>query len=186
MPKKKTITLVIVFLLVDILSVGFFVFLYFFTTNMIMESVNTEDQVKIALKQDETRILLKDDLSQGELYQQKLMNYVIPDGGTVDFIKTIEQLVSNSGIKSNISSVADEPYDKGNSIGAELLNVDMDVIGEWKNIQFFLKLLENYPLKIDIVNASFTKVSDYTINGKKVPQWSASFEFTVVKMKDTK
>jgi hypothetical protein len=186
MPKKETKAAVIILLLIDLLSLGVFIFLFNFTTNQINESVQVEDNLKLELKKDNTRILMKDDLSKGAIFKEKLSGYMIPADGTVDFIKTIEQLVLSSGLKSDVKSVTNETYDKGNAVGAELLRVKMDVIGEWKNIQFFLDLLENYPLKIDIKTAELDKFSDYTINGKLTPQWSGSFEFTVVKIKDVK
>jgi Tfp pilus assembly protein PilO len=186
MPKKETKASLITLLLIDIISVGAFIFLFSYTTSMIESSINIENDLKTELKKDDTRALMKNDLAQGKIFQDKLQQYMIPAGGTVDFIKTIEQLVLSSALKSDIKTVANISYDKGNAIGAELLSVNMDVIGEWKNIQLFLKMLENYPLKIEIKKLSFSKVSDYTINGKKIPQWSGSFEFTVVKIKDTK
>jgi Tfp pilus assembly protein PilO len=186
MPKNETKILAIILIVIDILSIVAFIFLYNFTTNQITESVNKEDQIKLKLKKEDTITLMKDDLAQGKMFQDNLTAYMIPSGGTVEFIKTIEQLVLNTGLKSDIKTVANEPYDKGSAINAELLRVNMDVIGEWKNIQFFLQSLENYPLKINLVNVSFNKFSDYTINGKTVPQWSGTFEFTVVKIKDAK
>lgn len=186
MPKKETKLLIIVLILIDIISIGAFVFLYNFTTNQIIQSINTEDEIKMELKKEDTVSLMKQDLAQGKIFQDKLTSYMIPASGTVDFIKTLEQLVANSGLKANVKTVASTAYDKGNSIGAELLKVSMDVTGEWKNVQFFLTSLENYPLKIDITSVSFDKFSDYTVNGKVIPQWSGSFEFTVVKLKGVK
>ncbi len=187
MPKKETKISVIVLLLIDIVSISVFVFLFSFTKDLIAESINGENDIKMELKKEDARVLMKDDLVLGKMYQEKLADYMIPSGGTVDFIKVMDQLVSNSGLKSKSHmSVASEPYSKGDSIGAEIVRVSIDVMGEWKNIQFFLTSLENYPLKIDIKKMSLNKFSDYTISGKNVPQWSGSFEFTVVKIKDAK
>lgn len=186
MPKKETKKLVIILLLIDLIIISFFVFLYYFTKNLITESVNKESEIKIELKKEDTRALMKNDLILGKMYQEKLMDYMIPKSGTVDFIKNLEQLILNSGLKSDIKTVSNEPYDKGNTIGLELIRIKMNVIGEWKNVQFFLNELENYPLKITINNASFNKSSDNIVNNKKIPQWSVNFEFTVVKIKDTK
>jgi Tfp pilus assembly protein PilO len=184
MPKKETKILVIIFLAIDIISVGTFVFLFSMTSRMIADSVSMENQISAELKMDEARTLMKNDLANGENYQNELSAYMIPSGGTVDFIKTLGQLVSNSNIKSDIKSVATEPYDKGNAIGEELLAVDISVTGEWNNIQFFMKMLENYPLRIDMQSVSFNKISDYTIGGKDVSEWSGEFQFTVVKIKE--
>ncbi len=186
MPKKQTKKLVITLLLIDILSIGIFVFLFILTKNLIAQSINAENDIKTELKKEDARVLMKDDLVLGKTYQGKIMNYIIPSDGTVDFIKTLEGLVLNTGLKSDIKNVVEEPYNKDDSVGLDAIRINMDVLGEWKNIQFFLKLLENYPLKIDIKNMSINKFSDNIINGKKTSQWAGSFEFTVVKIKDTK
>ena len=185
MPKKETKTLVAILLLIDIISIGTFIFLFFFTKNIIKESVNKENEIKIELKKEDIRIFMKDNLILGKMYQDKLTDYIIPNGGTVDFIKTLEQLVLNSGLKSDIKTVSNELYSEGNSLGLEFIKINMNVIGEWKNVQFFLTLLENYPLKINIKKMSLNKFSDYIVNGKEIPEWSGNLEFTVVKVKDT-
>lgn len=186
MPKKETKTLIITLLSINIISISLFVFLFYFTESLIAESVKKEDDIKMELKKEDAIILMKEDLSLGKMYQDKLMTYVVPSGGTVDFIKTLEQLVLSSGLKSDVKSVSSELYDKGNSINLEFLKINIDVIGEWKNVQFFLTLLENYPLKININKISLNKFSDYIVGGKSVPQWAGNFEFTVVKIKDAK
>ena len=183
MPKKETKILVTVLLLINILSIGAFMSLFYFTKSLIAESVNKEDEIKKELKKEDSRDLMKDDLILGKTYQEKLMNYMISSDGTVDFIKTLEQLVLSSELKSDIKIVSSEPYSKDSSIPVELLRIKMDVTGEWKNIQFFLTSLENYPLKIDIKKVSLDKFSDYIVKGKVTPEWAGSFEFTVVKLK---
>src|SRR3989344_2013567 len=99
MPKNETKKLAIIILLVDLIFISFFVVLYYFTKNLIIESVNKENEIKIELKKEDTRALMKNDLILGKMYQEKLIEYVIPKGGTVDFIKTLEQLILNSELK---------------------------------------------------------------------------------------
>jgi len=186
MPKKETKILVIILLLADVISIGAFIFLFSFTKGLISESVSNGNDIKAELAKEDTIILMKDDITLGKMYQDKLMGYAIPAGGTVDLIKALEILVSNTGLKSDIKVVASEPYDKGNLLGLELVRINMDVTGEWKNVQFFLTSLENYPLKISVKKVSLSKFSDFNVNGKNIPQWAGNFEFTVVKIKDTK
>lgn len=186
MPKKETKKIVIILLLIDIIFIGVFVFLFYFTKSLITESISKENSIRTELKSEDGRILMKDDLASGKVFREKLMDYVIPSGGAVDFIETLERLVLSSGLKSDVKIVTNEAYDKGNLVGAELLRINMDVIGEWKNIQFFLDSLEGYPLEIDIKKMSLNKVSDLIIKNKTIPQWSGNFEFTVVKIKDIK
>jgi len=184
MPKKQTKILIIIIFLIDIISIGVFVFLFYFTKSLVIESTDKENDIKTELKKEDSRVLMKDDLAQGKMYNKELTNYMISSGGTVNFIKTIELLVSNSGLRFNIKTVSNELFSEGDAIGAELLRISMDVTGEWKNVKFFLESLENYPLKIDINKVSFNKFSDYVVKGKNIPQWSGSFDFTVVKIKD--
>lgn len=186
MPKKDTKILLAVLVVINIISLEVFWYIFNLTKRQITESVNKEDQIKMVLKTDDMRILMKDDLVLGKQYQNELMGYVLPADSTVEFIKTIEQLVSNTGLKADIKTVTNEPYDKGTAVGVEFIKIKLDVIGEWKNIQFFLKSLENYPLKIDIKKMTLHKFSDYVLRGRTIPQWSGSFEFTAVKLKDTK
>lgn len=184
MPKKKTKNLVIILIILNIFSISFFLFLFNHTNDLITESVLIENELKNEIKRDDARVFMKEDLLRAKSYEEKISGYVISKEGTVDFIKTLEQLVSSSSLKSNIKNVSNENYEKGNAIGAELMKVNVDVIGEWKNIIYFLKLLENYPLKIDIKTISLNMFSSYTVGGKIVPQWVGSFEFSIVKMKD--
>ncbi len=184
MPKKETKILLAVFLLLGIASMGAFVFLFSFTKNLIAESVNKSNDIKTELKKEGAETLMKDDLILGEMYQKKLEEYIIAKGGTVDFLKTLEQLISNTGLKYNINTVSSATYDKGDKMGEELLKININATGAWQNIQLFLKSLENYPLKINITKMSLNKFSDSIIKGRKVPEWSLNLDFTVVKMKD--
>ncbi|MFH0755291.1 MAG: hypothetical protein V1910_01315 [bacterium] len=183
MPKKETKILLISFLLIDIISISIFIFLFSFTKNLIADSVNKEDEIKIELKKEDAKVLMKNDFILGKMYKEKLINYMIPSGGVIDFIKILEQLVLKSEIKSDIKMLGNGIYDKGNSIGAEFVKINMNVIGEWKNIQFFLMSLENYPLKIDINKISLNKISTSVKKGKTITEWSGNFEFTIVKIK---
>lgn len=181
MPSKKTKNLIIFLLILNIFSIVFFVLMFKHTNGLITESVLIENELKNEIKRDDARVLMKEDLEKGQEYEIELKKYLIEKDGTVNFIKTLEQLVSSSSLKSNIKNVLNESYDKGSTIGLDLIRINMDVIGEWKNIIYFLKLLENYPLKIDIKKVSLNMSSTYTIGGKNVSQWVGSFEFTVVK-----
>ncbi len=183
MPKKETKTLISIILFLDIISIGVFLLLYLNTKNLVAESINKENDIKLELIREDGSTMMKEDLALAKKYQEKIHSYIIPKAGTVDFIKVLEEMVSNSGLKSNIKTVVNQAYDKGNSVGTENLKINMDVIGEWKNIQFFLSLLENYPLKIDIQKVSFNKLSDSFISSKKMVSWVGGFEFTVVKFK---
>lgn len=186
MPLNKTKTLALIILFADALFIGTFIALFNFTKGQITESVNKENSIKTELKMEDIRVLMKDDLILGKEYKSQLSNYILPKDSTIDFIKTIEDLSLSSGVKSDIKTVTNDRYDKGEAIGAEFITIKMDVLGAWDNVQLFLKYLESYPLRIDIKMMSLNKVSDRVVNGRNIPQWAGNFEFTVVKIKDTK
>lgn len=186
MPQRKTEISLILFILIDILSISAFLYLYNITQDLIAETIEKGDLIKIELKKDDAKILMKDDINQGKIYKDKLMSYVIPAEGTVDFIKVLEQLISSSGVKADIKSVSSEAYDKGTAIGLELVRVNIDITGDWSGVKYLLNLIENYPLKIDVKKIAFSKFSDLVKKGVSIPQWSGNIEFTAVKTKDNK
>lgn len=186
MPKKRTKIILIVLFLANILIVATFTFIYISTKNLIEESVNKEDQIKTELKKENAAVIMKEDLVLAKIYQEKLNNFVINSNETVVFIELLENMIINSNLKSDIRNVSTEVYKKSGVSNMELLRVNVDVVGEWKNIQYFLNYLENYPLQINIEKVSLNRYTDYESKNKNVSQWSGSLEFTVVKNKDTK
>ena len=93
-------------------------------------------------------------------------------------------MVASSSLKSQVDSISYDQSSDLSAVSAEFLDVKISVEGTWSNIHFFLKLLENYPLKIDIKSVSLKQFTTYTVGGKQVPQWSGDIDFTVVKFKD--
>ena len=186
MPNKKTKVILITLIVVDLIFVAIFSGLFLYMKNQTIDSNDKEDQIKNEIKKQESGSLMQTDLKDGKIYEDKIKEFIVGQDDIVDFIKILEGMVSSSSLKSEIKSVSSEPDDGLNAINSEYLRVNIDVTGGWGNILFFLKLLENYPLKINIDKLSFTKFSDYEVKDNKMPQWLGSFEFTVVKIKDSK
>jgi hypothetical protein len=186
MPNNKTKNILIVLILIDLILVIVFSGLYFYMKKQNIDSVNKEDQIKSEIKKQEARGIMKNDLNDAKIYGDKIKEFMVGEGDIVGFIKILEDMVSTTGLKSEVKSVSTESSDNLNLINGEYIRVKLDVTGEWNNIQAFLKLLENYPLKIDINKISLSKFSDYESKTKIIPQWLGSFEFTVVKIKDVK
>lgn len=176
MPKKKTKILAVSLFILDIVLISIFFSVYSYMNNQVRETTDKEDTITNLIKQQESVSLMKKDLGNGGNYQDQLYGYVLKKESVVSFIKTLEELAATSSLSSQINSVTFETGSMVSSINAELARFKMNVSGEWKNVIYFLKLLENYPLKIRIDGLSTTK----TASGK----WSADFNFTVVKFKD--
>jgi|GEM_PF-3305569 len=184
MTKTKTKILLSFLIILDLCLVAVFVVLYIFTKNQITDTINNTNQIITEIKRQETLSLMKKDVEDSKNYENKIYGYFIGADNVADFLKTVEGLVASSSLKDDIQSVDYESPSTVASVNTELLRVKVSVEGEWKNIQYFLKLVENYPLKIDIRNLSLNKVSDSVISGRKVSIWSANVDFMVVKLRN--
>lgn len=181
MPRKETKILVTILIVLDLMAVIFFIILFSFTQNQISDTVLKTEEIKAAIKERETLYLMKNDITYGKDYENNLSQYIIGKNDIAGLIKIIEGLATSSNLKFEINSIGNEPSTKLSPIGAELVKMNITASGEWKNLQFFLNLLENYPLKISITNLSLARSG---LNVRKAPLWSGTFEFTVVKLKD--
>lgn len=184
MPKKKTKNILIMFLVLDLILIAVFSIFYLYMKEQNIDTNDKENRIKNEIKKQEARSLMQEDLNESKIYGEKIKDLIIGQENIVGFIKIIEDLVYSSGLTFEMKSVSAESNDNLKIINSEYIRVKLDVVGEWKNIQFFLNLLENYPLKINIDKVIFTKFSDYEAKSKKMPQWLGSFEFTVIKIKD--
>lgn len=184
MPIQKTKKILVISFLLALLSISVFVFMFFVINSLNESSLKNSIEIEDGIKKDESLFLIKKDLEDNKVSLEKISSFIVKPDEVVDFIQTIENLALNNGLKSEVKSVSFSPFSEMNSSYLELIKVKVTVIGEWRNVLFFIKVLESHPLKIDMTNISLNKFTDYTIGGKVVPQWLGDFEFTVVKLKD--
>jgi len=178
--KKTKISFIIISIIDLVLIVAFFI-LFLFVQKQISNTIEKENNIKDEIKKAESNALMDKELLNNKNYTDKLSEYIINSSGLIDFIDILEKNISNNNLKSDVKSLV---YEEGSIPNLELARIKIDITGEWKNVIFFLKLLENYPLKISIDNVSFKKFSEYEVGSKNIPQWIGSFEFTVIKYKD--
>jgi hypothetical protein len=186
MPKNKTKKIFLLILTVDIILVILFCALFLYVKSQNIKVSNIESEIRNEIRKQESRSIMQEDLNRGIESEIELKKYFVEKENIVGFIEIIEDAVFNSGLKSEVKSVSTESNDKLAKIDIEILRVKLDVIGEWGNILYFVKLLENYPLEIKIEKMFLTKYSDYDLKNKIMPQWLASLDFTVLKLKDNK
>ena len=101
----------------------------------------------------------------------------------IRIIKKIEELAVSSNVKSEIKSTKLEQISGKNSNTAEYFTIDLNVVGSFSDVIFFLKQTEYLPYKLRINSVSFDKFADYSIKGKSIPQWSLGISFSVLKLK---
>lgn len=186
MPKNSTKTLLIFLLILDLTLCIIFSGLYLYMKKEVVDSNNKEYQIKKEIQKKESRSLMQDDLKNAIYFDDKIKEFLVGRGDVAGFIKTLEDLISNSNLNYEVKNVSTKNDDSLSLIDSEQIILNVDVTGEWKNINFFLNLLENYPLQIHINKVSLVKFSDYVVKDKIMPQWLGSFQFTVVKLRDNK
>ena len=181
MLQKNTKISFIIILIIDLVFiVGFFI-LFLFVQKQISNMIEKENDIRNEIKRVESSALMNKELLNNKNYTDRLSEYIIGANGVIDFVDMLEKIISDNNMKSDIKSLV---YEEGGISNLELARIKIDITGQWKNVIFFLKLLENYPLKISIENVSFKRFSEYKVGSKNIPQWVGSFEFTVLKYKE--
>jgi hypothetical protein len=184
MPIKKTLNLFIFLIIINVAVFSTFgVMFYLFGRNAADISDKTA-LIKEQIQKQESVAMMKKDLADNREEIGNLNKYVVGSDGVVDFIKSVEKMSSGNSLKSEIKSVTFEPVTGYPSENTELMRIRLDSIGEWKDVVFLLKTLEDYPLNLVLQSVSFSKFSDYQSGKKTIPQWLGSFDFTVLKMKN--
>jgi hypothetical protein len=184
MPIKKSKKILFLSSVMATFSVLVFLTMFFIIKSLNQSSLEKSNEIKNEIEKDESLFFIKKDIENNKILLEKIDNYVIKSDEVVNFIQAIEGLALNNGLKSEVKSVSFTSFSDIDSSYLELTKVKINVVGEWGNVEYFLQILENYPLKINIANISLSKFTSNTVKGKTISQWSGDFEFTVVKLKD--
>mgnify|MGYP002636448553 CR=1 FL=1 len=113
--------------------------------------------------------------------RNQLDQYFISPDGIVSFIKEIENLASIASVSIEIKSVGVKEYfikEKESDV-LELLNIDLDTVGNWAGNFYFLNLLESMPNELFIDKLSFN-----TSDGEDgFKNWNGKINIKVLKLK---
>lgn len=186
MPKQKTKIILISLTTLTAILVGMSYIIFSHTMEQIASTIDATDQIKSQIKKDEAASFMKKDIIDAAQYQNIIEGYFVQKNsdGDVDLIRILEGLVATSSLQGRPDSVTNEAYPKKTLLPIEEARVRMNLTGEWKNIQYFISLLENYPLKITINQIALDQYTVYQVKGKNIPQWSAAFDISVIKLKN--
>lgn len=182
MPTKQTKINIIFILLLNIIIWSVFVYAFIQIKNGENRMFELENAMRENLRKQKMEMDLSKELSRTQEEREKLLSFFVAKDGEVDFIRKVEDLVSQSNLKSEIKSVEIEQI--AGSTVIENIKINLDVVGEWSDILLFQKTLENIPQVIAISGFSFEKFDTYNVKGRLVSQWLGSFEFRVAKIKD--
>ncbi|MBU6370633.1 MAG: hypothetical protein KGH93_00635 [Patescibacteria group bacterium] len=182
LPTKRTIAGFVIMLALAALAAGAFIALRGMFLGKVSSVVSRKAEIALVIGKTRALSAMQTSLADSASNAAALAAYIVPQNGIVDFITTLDSIIATSGVKADVGSIGVTAG--GAPAGMELVDVKASATGAWNNIEYFLTLLETYPLKIDIRSASMRQFSSYTVRGRQVPQWSLDVEFTVLKLKD--
>jgi len=184
MPTQKTKKILVLWGTLSVTIVLIFSVMVWFIFYFDGISTQMSIDIKNETKKGDSFLFLKKDIEANKNSINMVYDYVIKADGMVDFMQFLEDSTSKMNLKSEVKSVTFEAVSGANLKNIEQMKIQMDVTGEWRDVEYFLEFLENYPISLSVKKFSLNKFSDYILKGKKVPQWVGSFEFSVIKLKD--
>lgn len=183
MPSKKTKKILLVWIVVAAVFAGAFAFVLWSVFSFDAISTAKSIEIRDETKKGESYLFMKKDIETNKNSINKVYDYIIKPDDVVNFMQKLEDLARDNNLKSEVKAVSFEGVSGANLSNVESMRVLVDVTGEWKNVEYFLEVLENYPISLDIKKFSLSK-TDIVVKNKKVPQWTGSFDFSVIKVKD--
>ena len=105
MPTKSTKIQIAGLLFLNLIVWGCYAYAYIHIGEGEIRMTLLEETMKDNLKKEETMMVLSKNLSETAISRKKISELVIQKEGEVDFIKSLEDLVSKNNLKSEIKSV---------------------------------------------------------------------------------
>jgi len=111
--------------------------------------------------------------------RQAVESSLIGRDGVVEFVKTLERLGRESGleIRTNSLSVSEAPREADL---VELLTVNLEGKGGWRDTIDFLSVIEQLPFSVSIGEVSLA--ADSAVKGR-APRWVSGVQLSVFKLK---
>jgi len=128
---------------------------------------------------------LQTTLAKTEAGMNQVDGYFIPADGVVDFISSVENLATESGLSVSVDSVGAVDYGKDTAAFEEKLSLRISTEGSWAGTERFLSLVENLPYAVSVDGASIEKVENLQSSPSVEPTnaWKGEFEVSVPKLK---
>jgi hypothetical protein len=184
MNKLKTTKQIFALMMVLAIAVIFSYVLFF---NNIKEKNKTisliTNDVNIAVQRDIKLRSAKDLIKDTQESRSELDTYFVIDDKLVDFIEDVERISRYTGADVEVMSVnVDDNKNAENDI-SELLKLNFEAKGEWKEVFQFLALIEKMPFKIDVSTASFRVIHSDDIEEDSPRIWKGFFSISTIKLK---
>jgi len=123
--------------------------------------------------------LLVDTISE----RSELNNYFVgnDNAASFSFIDSLENLSRIAKVDMSVNTVNLEPADLGDMF--EYVSVNATAEGSYANVYWFLRLIEEMPLKHEVRSISFDKFLLDKGENKKVSVWRLTFVIRALKLK---
>lgn len=162
--------------------IGVYVFIFIKIKDYNKNIAYLENEVFLQQDKQQKMSLMEDMIEDNREYIDLIENSVIPKGGDVAFIETIENLASQNELVMTIQSLSFEDSNTLDEKGMTFFKVRATTKGSWANTYSFLALLEALPLSIKIENLALI-YSSTEAGGNIRPEWQMSIDMKVLKYK---
>lgn len=184
MPSKKTKKILFIWTIVTIAIASVFAFMLWTILASDKVYISKSLEIKEEIKKADSFLFIKKDVETNKDSINKIYDYIIKPEEVVNFMQKIEDLAKNNSLKSEVKSVSFEAIADTTLSNLESMKIQVSVSGDWKNVAYFLELLENYPASLNIKKVSLNNNAHVLVKNKKVSQWTGVFDFSVIKIKD--
>lgn len=180
MPKKKVTTIFIIATLSALASVFVATFLYYLIISKQSEFLIIENSISALKLEQDASVSMKHLLTDTAEQRKKIDSYFIGSDGIVTFIESIERLSRETSVDSSVNSVGVEQGASAEEV--EYVTVNVSAEGSFRNLFWFLSLLEKMPLKIEITKVYFEQRESVDPK-KKGTTWRLAFVVKALKFK---
>lgn len=170
MKNKNFIVTIFLILLLNGLALGGW--LYFIFTIKEQNRAVKEERQKLAINEKtfQNANSLKALMSEVAEKKQLIDSFFLNRESAINFIENLELIAKQTDVSIKIGNVSIKNTEK------EILNLQFNLSGDFKQVFHYLVLLENLPYLIDVERINFRKAGE---------KWQADFEISLSGFKET-
>ncbi len=148
---KKIKTYLIIVILLNIVTIAIYSAMLYFVKVEKSEIVVLEENIENKQQLEQNASSIKHLILDTKKERSELNSYLVDSNELVGFIEKLESVGKHSGVSVKLSSVEEKKEDG-------LITINLSADGKWKEVAYFLKLIEALPKKINIERVVFTKL----------------------------
>ena len=157
---KRTFYTLIIAVLLALISIGGYFYAVIYVGGMGSDLSLMYKKSNDLNKEEESLNSIKRVAQNADQKNAELTKYMVPveDEGSINFVKTIEDVADSFGLKSNTTAIQIIPDEGLSKVNKEYLSVKETVVGSENMISNFVKKIELLPFNTKIKSYSLFKV----------------------------